>query len=318
MKHAHSGLENLRKIELALNDSFLNEETPDDVTKEIVYNLHDFWSLNLDKIYDELFLNDSYVVLTEYKRLLEMTLNKLPDELVQRGAEDLTAYFGDEYERCYEGSIKEVRELNNLIDSYEKEKKHIETSTTIQGQEKNMEIYQLDEYFSLNYNNKIDSLINYGDRFNDISLRMNPYEVDDILPKILIKARELYDLVISKLKDVPQPADVFIDEPMIWMAHGVFKKLNLIEEVGFDEFRNQLGFRDKQITIKAKPKKKILIAKTIKKLSDFVVPEYRETWETKMADHFKLSYYSKVKNKEPASGKDFLLERLISPFKELL
>lgn len=318
MKHAHSGLENLRKIELALNDSFLNEETPDDVTKEIVYNLHDFWSLNLDKIYDELFLNDSYVVLTEYKRLLEMTLNKLPDELLQRGAEDLTAYFGDEYERCYEGSIKEVRELNNLIDSYEKEKKHIETSTTIQGQEKIMEIYQLDNGFSLNYNDKIASLINYGDKFNDINLRMNVYDVSDILPKILIKARELYDLVISKLKDVPQPADVFIDEPMIWMAHGIFKRLELIEEVGFDEFRNQLGFRDKQIKIKAKPKKKTLIAKTIYQLCDFVIPEYRETWETKMADYFKIKSYPKIKNKQYDSEEEFLLERLIRPFKELL
>lgn len=316
MENALLGLQYLRNIEISLNDSFQNEENPDEVTRELVYNLFDFWSIEIDKVYDELFLNYTYGILAEYKRLLGMVLHKLPVQLELRNADNFARYFIAEYNTYYERSMEGAKTLAKVLEDYDKERSKIEVSLSLD--ELSAEMLNLDDSFNGFYHQKLDTLVGYGQKLQDLNSRIYNSSVVNPLSDILTKSRELYRLMEIKLNDIDQPLDVFLDDTMVWVAYKVFAKLDLIQSIDKDEFKNQFGYQDRPLTMKAKPKKKTLIAKTIFQLSPFVIPEYREEWESRLAKHFNIKSYSKIKNKKGGTEEEFLLQRMVKPFKDLL
>lgn len=323
MEKALTGLKYLREMEIAMNDSFRNLEDRKGATRKIVYSVSDFWAVGVDDIYDELLLSYEYGVLGEYKKLLEMVIHRLPGEFKIRHVKNLKDYFYKEYDKHYEDSLLDVRYLNVLLENYEKEKDSIKYTTTEEMMEGEMlgngdydRKEDRENNFSQTYLEKIRTLNYYGDKFMDLDNRLrmlDHYPLSDMFEK----ARELLRLVELKLNDISEPEDVFIDETVVWIVYRVFNELDLIEEIDKETFKDQLRYRNRTLTIKAKRKKKTILAKAISQLSNFVLPEYKGEWEKKMANHFKIKSYSKIKNKQYHSDEEFELERIIRPFKDL-
>lgn len=316
MEKALMGIRYLKNIQTALETNFGDVYAK----RDILYNYYDFINLDIKELYDELLVCYEYGILREYEVLLDMFLNQLPGEFERRRIGDLSLYFSDEQVRAYENCIKQVKKLNNLLEAYERNINSIVIPGTT-----NEEVYASDEYYELEdvhvnfgqtFQMELDGLVISADKFNDSGNRANMmhyYQDNDRTKEI----KRLYHFVKGRLYDITQPEDVFIDETIILMVYKVFTELDLIEEVDKKAFKDQLRYRDRTLTIRAKNKKKILLTKTISRLSHFVFPEYKDKWEIKMANHFKIKSYSKNKNKKLESEEEKKMGKMIEPFMNL-
>jgi len=319
MENALEGLPYLRGIDNALKDEALTSNSDKEGTRTIIYNLCRFLEIGTNSIYQELLRNYEYTILMEYKNLLELVIKRLPKEFKKRNITGLQSYFLNQYNEFYDRSLNKSNELSELLKEHQRLKQSIEAvpMEEIWGTEEFDRIHNLESDFEDEFFEMSTTIAQYADdikELDDLYKIIAGFSLSDIFDKI----KELYNLVESKLKDVSQPEDVFVDSSVPWIIYTVFNEFDLIQEIEKDKFEEQIKYKNRKYTFKGKDRKKKVLARAIYLFSDFVQSEYQEKWQKRMATQFDIKSYRNIRNKIYEEEVFRRLEKRIAPFKSLL
>lgn len=308
------GLTHLKNIDSYLEDSLLIEEYPEDRIQYIVDELYDFIRLDNDELYVQLFDTTSYTMVAELNRLMGKLKLNLVSELEFIGIDNLADYYDKKSTLLRKKCIEVIQEIGVLSNEYQKKKDFLWKDLPDDEMEalKEVDHFELDKIEG-DFLFEFETSLNHLKSLSEKAKRMRqqsfiPLSVSDFTKKI----ETLEELAHFKLKDLTEVEDVFIDEIVVFIAYKAFVELGIIKEIDKGKFINQLRYRNRNLTLKVKNRQKKYAARVIYKLSNYVMPDYKDKWEQRMVEHFDLKSYDRIKNKKPNSEKLQRIDTLIN------
>lgn len=292
------GLASLKNIDSYLEDSLLIEEYPEDRIQYIVDELYDFILLDNDELYVQLFDTTSYTMVAELNRLMVKLKLNLVSELEFIGINSLADYYDNKSTLLRKKCNDIIQEIGVSSNEYKKKIDFLSKDLPEDDMEAfkemdHVELAKIEGEFLFEYEtllHRLKSLSEKAERMRQQSLI--PLSVSDFTNKI----EKLEELAHFKLKDLTEVEDVFIDEIVVFIAYKVFVGLNIIEHIDKDKFINQLRYRNRNLTLKVKNRKKKYASRAIYVLSKYVTPDYKDKWEQRMVEHFEIKSYERSRN----------------------
>lgn len=282
----------LQKIKTNLNSI----KEVDDIGKELLDDIINFCEIDENLVYENLLNQENRALyLKEYQALIPESKNILAnrkfifDKFLAR---NLFNKLIRPYQFKWDFAYKELREpsdkkdeLNNRLDSwgYNNDK----NSDDIIRLTKDLD-FAKQEYDI--FKKKLEIIEDEKNEAFNGNLYLLSFSFKAFINKLNVIESNVSRLTESN--DFFQ--NVFKNEKAILLAFSVFVKNNLLKEIPYLDFYNQITL-SKTLTLEKNKSKHKYIAYAINKLKDFIIESEKEIWENKLVQYFNIKDYEKKK-----------------------